>query len=212
MADTGNDRDADYEEGSFLDRIKESPRTVSALIIILIVAAAIYAFSGDQRTTPAGETDQAAVTTEEAVSTEEAAPVEEESTPTAIADQEQVATEKPVTTVSQEQLKTEAAKLPEPRKTDSAYVEVAQRGDGITHLSRRAVTRFLAENQTDYQVTNEHRIYIEDYIQNRIGKQGLALGQEQAISFELIKEAIASAKNLNDSQLRNLSQYTYVLT
>src|SRR3989344_3352994 len=36
------------EDESLFDRIKESPRTVSALIIILIVAAAIYAFSGNE--------------------------------------------------------------------------------------------------------------------------------------------------------------------
>ncbi len=200
-----DDKDIDYEEGSFMDRIKESPRTVSALIIILIVAAAIYAFSGDDQTQPApGVTDQGAITTEQAT----ASPAAEESTETATT-AESSATGKVVT---QEELQTEVAKLPEPRKTNDGYVEVAQAGEGITHLSRRALTRWLTENQAGYTVTNEHRIYIEDYIQNKIGTHGLSLGAEQTISFDLIKEAVSAAQQLNDRQLKNLSQYTYVLT
>lgn len=207
MATNDNDTNADYEEGSFIDRIKESPRTVSALIIILIVAAAIYAFSGDNATTPEDQTDQAAVTsTEPAADTDETPAVADEDSKT------NVAATTPSAPVTQDQLKAEAEKLTEPRKTDDAYVEVAQAGEGITHLSRRAVTRYLAENQADYEITNEHRIFIEDYIQNRIGTQGLSLGQELPISFELIKEAVAAAQQLNSNQLQNLSQYTYVLT
>lgn len=207
MATNDNDTNADYEEGSFIDRIKESPRTVSALIIILIVAAAIYAFSGDNATTPEGETDQAAVT-----STEPAADTDETPAATEEGNETNMAATTPSAPVTQDQLKVEAEKLTEPRKTDAAYVEVAQAGEGITHLSRRAVTRYLAENQAGYEITNEHRIFIEDYIQNRIGTQGLSLGQEQPISFELIKEAVAAAQQLNGNQLQNLSQYTYVLT
>lgn len=202
MADTDNDRDADYEEGSFIDRIKESPRTVSALIIILIVAAAIYAFSGDEAIAPTGETDQAAVPTEQADSSEET-PAAEES------DQGKAA---PTAAVTKAQIKDEAAKLPEPRKTDSAYVEVAQAGDGVTHLARRATTRWLAENQAGYDVTNEHRIFVEDYIKDRIGSRGLSLGEEQEISFELVQEAVNAAKELNENQLRNLTHYTSALT
>lgn len=206
MADTDNDRDADYEEGSFIDRIKESPRTVSALIIILIVAAAIYAFSGDEAAAPTGETDQAAVTTQEAESEEEAGEEAEEASE---AGEQAVAPSAPVT---QDQLKDEAAKLPEPRKTDAAYVEVAQAGDGTTHLARRATTRWLSENQAGYTVTNEHRIYIEDYLKDRLGSKGLSLGEEHSISFELIQEAVNAAKELNDTQLRNLTQYTHALS
>jgi hypothetical protein len=57
------------EEGGFIQRVKESPRTVSALIIILIVAAAIYAFSGEetgQRVAQQGN-EETAVTKDEAV-------------------------------------------------------------------------------------------------------------------------------------------------
>ena len=51
--------DFEDDNGGILKRLKESPRTVSALIIILIVAAAIYAFSGD------GDQSQADISADE---------------------------------------------------------------------------------------------------------------------------------------------------
>jgi len=190
-------------ESSLLDRIKESPRTVSALIIIVIVAAAIYAFSGNDQqpevTTPAEE----AATTE----TQEAGTTEGEVTSETAAPQAQ-----PAQPVSAQQIASESAELPEASRTDEGYVETAVAGDGVTHLARRAATRYLSENEAGYAITNEHRIYIEDYIKDNIGSRGLALGENQTISFELIKEAITAAGQLNEQQLKNLSKYTYVLT
>ncbi len=172
-------------EGSFLDRIKESPRTVSALIIILIVAAAIYAFSGEEASTTAPRTA--------------------ESTPRE--PQPQVAAE----VTPDQSIEEQAASLPTAQRTDEGYVEAAQAGDGFTHLARRAATRWLSENQAGYAVSAEHRIYIEDYIQNRLGTRYLALGEEQTIAFDLVREAVAAAGELNEQQLRNLTKYTSAL-
>lgn len=176
--------------GGVWQRIKESPRTVSALIIILIVAAAIYAFSGEEATPPGIPTGgEAALTDEETEGIVEKEP--------------QIAAE----TNESGQL----AVLPEAKRTNEGYVEVAQAGDGYTHLARRATTRWLSENQASYAVTDEHRIYIEDYIQNRLGARGLELGESQTVSFDLVAEAVAAAGELNEQQLKNLSQYTGAL-
>lgn len=208
MADIDNDLSDSDEDGTVMSRIKESPRTVSALIIILIVAAAIYAFSGNNETAPEGDgtTAPVAVTTTEAEATPGAETTEEvavKTTPTP------AATRTPVT---QEQLNETAREFPEARKSDTGYVEVAQAGDGVTHLARRAATRWLSENQAGYAVTNEHRIYIEDYIKDQIGSQRLSLEQEQTISFDMVKEAVEAAKGLSPQQLQNLSHYTPALT
>ncbi len=198
-----NDDKPLYEEESFWQRVKESPRTVSALIIILIVAAAIYAFSGDDQ--KEAEIAQEAATTENAVTEEAAvnAETEEAAKPegqvAAGATDNEAAAEEP------------AVELPEARKTAEGYVEVANAGEGYTHLARKAVTRWLSENQASYQVTEEHRIFIEDYIQNRLGSEGLALGAEQTITFDLMEEAVAAAGELTEIQLNNLSQYTSAL-
>lgn len=206
------------EEGGVLQRIKESPRTVSALIIILIVAAAIYAFSGNQ---PENTDDvallnddtteeQANMDTEDATESPATSP-EATTSPKATAMMTAAtpaATVAPKAAVSTEELKATTANSPEARKTDSGYVEVAQAGDGVTHLARRATARYLAENNAGYTVTNEHRIYIEDYIKDRLGSKPLSIGGEETISFDLLKEAVASAQNLSETQLLNLSHYT----
>lgn len=176
----------------WLDRIKESPRTVSALIIILIVAAAIYAFSGE----PTPSTPEPPGTAPTATDTE------------AAADQ---AVEKK-TTDSQQTDEATAPATPPVERQDGAYVESAQAGDGITHLARRATTRWVVENAAGYEVTKEHRIFIEDYIQNRLGTDRLSIGETRTIQFDLISEAVKQAGELSDAQLRNLSQYTAALS
>jgi len=182
MNDTNNTPDS-----GFLQRLKESPRTVSALIIILIVAAAIYAFSDRKNPQPTETPSQNAV-------------AEESTTPE----------ETPATTTSGQPTttKTPTKPIPEASRTDKGFVEVAQPGDGITHLARRAADTWLKENKPDYEVTAEHRIYIEDYIKKHIGKDRLAIGQTKTINYDLIAEAVNSAKNLSSAQLKHLTRYT----
>jgi hypothetical protein len=177
--------------GNFMDRLRESPRTVSAVIIILIVAAAIYAFSGNpkQEQPPAGslaENGTVTATTEPSPSTEQSA----QPSPKATAG------------------KAVASPMPEARKTDKGYVEVAQKGEGVTKLARRAAAQYLAENKADYEVTKAHSVYIEDYIRKHSGaNRHLSIGESHEISFDLIKEAVSSAKSLSPHQLQNLQKY-----
>lgn len=191
--------DNDLEESSFLERLKESPRTVSALIIILIVAAAIYAFSGQKEGEKTGDVGKEATSASEEKATEgETADQNEKQASDEASGEEQTS-------------KQQAETLPQAERTEQGFVEVAQAGDGFTNLARRATTRWLSENQAGYAITDEHRIYIEDYIQNRLGTRGLTLGENVEIKFDLIKEAVAAAGQLSDSQLQNLSQYTSAL-
>lgn len=207
MAD---DSFSDEEEGGLLDRIKESPRTVSALIIILIVAAAIYAFSGEEK--PVTDVNSGDTTADESPALSPA--LDEVFSSPAVGAGEVAAVPPMLATpeaVSQEELSEQTQVMPQVTVNEAGYVESAQTGDGITHLARRATTRWLAENQAGYTVTNEHRIYIEDYIQNKIGSEGLAIGATRTISFDLIAEAVAAAGQLNNQQLHNLSKYTSAL-
>lgn len=200
----------------FMDRIKESPRTVSALIIILIVAAAIYAFSGEP-TQPGQELapgDEAAIT-DEGTTADESGDDGEEPAVGGVTDGDVATTTTPAATtvapIAKQQLQDMNKGLPEAERQGAAYVEKAQAGDGITHLARRATTRYLAENNAGYQITNEHRVFIEDYIQNKLGSDRLSIDESRTISFDLISEAVQAAGELNDQQLRNLSHYTVAL-
>jgi len=181
------------------DRLKDSPRTVSALIIILVVAAAIYAFSGDN-TPEQGEEEAQETAQEQTEASPAVAGSESEST---------IATPQPV---NQQTLVQQRDTLPAATTNEEGYVEAAQAGDGATHLARRAATRWLSENTPNYTVTNEHRIFIEDYIQKKLGSPWLEVGESHTISYELMEEAVAAAGELTPAQLNNLSQYTYVLS
>lgn len=187
------------QDDNFMNRIKESPRTVSAIIIVVIVAAAIYAFSGNNK-----QNNEVASNSPEA--TPEASP-----TPATSPSSEMKGATAAPTPVDKAKLSESAKKLPEARTTDSAYIEVAQKGDGLTRLARRAATRYLADHETGYSVTNEHRIYIEDYIRKHMEKGHVALGAEKTISFDLVKQAIESAGKLTPKQLKHLTKYTGAL-
>lgn len=198
------------QEDSFLNKIKESPRTVSAIIIILIVAAAIYAFSGNKQDNNDQVAEQPTATPTAETSTTPT-PDDKGATATPAKQAEVKATVTPAAPVDKSSL-TEASKgLPAGKTTDSAYIETAVKGDGLTHLARRAATRYLADHEAGYTLTNEHRIYIEDYIRKHMEKRPVSVGMEQTISFDLVKQAVESAGKLSPTQLKNLTKYTSAL-
>jgi len=88
------------------------------------------------------------------------------------------------------------------------YEKTAQPGEGITHLARRALKTYLEEKGRDFNLTPEHKIYIEDYIQKKTGSGWLMLGETLTFSEELIVEAINKAQQLTPDQLENLKQYS----
>jgi hypothetical protein len=86
------------------------------------------------------------------------------------------------------------------------FAETAQAGNGITHLARRALDKYLAEHgQNANLLTQAHKTYIEDYMQNSIGDGWLQLGQKVNFSKTLIEKAVDSAMQLNNLQLQNIS-------
>lgn len=86
------------------------------------------------------------------------------------------------------------------------YEEVAENGDGITHLARRALREYLSGSSVT--LSAEQKIFCEDYIQNRIGEREIKTGESIAISEDLIAEAVNKSLNLNASQLENLKNFT----
>ncbi len=96
-------------------------------------------------------------------------------------------------------------------KTKSDYEEEASFGDGLTHLARKSLSRYLQENEIN-DLTVEHKIYIEDYIQKKLGSQNLSLGEKVTIPYSLVSEAVNNSRNLTESQLNNLEQYSLLVS
>ena len=80
-------------------------------------------------------------------------------------------------------------------------------GEGITHLARYALNEYLQENNTDANLSQEQKIYIEDYMQNRKGSDKIEIGHQETFSESLIKEAVSQANNLSDTSIENLKKY-----
>lgn len=186
----------DGTEGGFLERLRNSPRTVSTIIVVLIVVGAIFAFS-DRGQQP--ETPGASPTPTGATPTPESSPTPEgEATPTPKADR---------TTPT-----SAPTPLPEARETEEAYIEVASRGDGVTHLTRRALTRSVETAKPDFELTVEHKVWIEDYLKDRISRKSLKVGENVTVSKELVREAIGKSKELTDAQLKHLKRYSQMVS
>jgi len=96
--------------------------------------------------------------------------------------------------------------IPEGRRQEKTIIEKAIRGDGVTHLARRALKDYLKDNP--YELTKEHKIYIEDYLKDKVGSSILEVDQEIAFSEDLIKEAIDASLQLTPEQLKNLEKYS----
>ncbi|TSD01963.1 MAG: Uncharacterized protein Athens071425_212 [Parcubacteria group bacterium Athens0714_25] len=94
------------------------------------------------------------------------------------------------------------------KETNDSFIETAQKGDGLTHLARRALADYLEKNP-DSQLTAEHKIYIEDYLRKNVSHEGKVLvGSSVEFSKDLINQAIEQSKKLNDNQLKNLQKYS----
>lgn len=177
--------------------IQENLRVITSVFIVAVIAIGIYSYS--DRSVP---TDETGISGEISSSETEKIAEEEEET-----EAEEIATEE---TSDSEETVTVAEEEPKElsRETEGSFIETAERGDGLTHLARRAASNYLEKNP-DSSVTVEHRIYIEDYLRKKIAHEGgVHVGTSVEFSKDLIEEAIGASKNLSESQLENLKKYS----
>lgn len=177
--------------------IQENLRVITSVFIVAVIAIGIYSYS--DRSVP---TDEAGISGEISSSETEKIAEEEE-----VTEAEEIATE---VSADSEETVTVAEEEPKElsRETEGSFIETAERGDGLTHLARRAASNYLEKNP-DSSVTVEHRIYIEDYLRKKIAHEGgVHVGTSVEFSKGLIEEAIGASKNLSESQLENLKKYS----
>lgn len=110
--------------------------------------------------------------------------------------------------IEEEEEEADIVVVPEPQIKGGNIIEAAAAGEGVTHLARRALKHYLEEYPQQETLTNEHKIYIEDYLKDRTGSQMLEIGEEVSFSEDLIHEAIDASLSLTPNQLENLEQYS----
>lgn len=215
MSDEFNN-DAGSEESTF-GKIKEwtqeNIRIIVSVLIVFLIASSIYSYSkrGEESVELADKSSDIEEILEDLSSMEAEDAEVSESAAT-----DETAAEMDEETVTQEEVAVapaqEAAPAPQQvataQETENSFIESAQAGDGTTHLARRALAHYLEKN-ADSALTNEHKVYIEDYLRKKVGFQGsVHVGTSVEFSKSLIQEAIGASKNLNDSQLKNLQKYS----
>lgn len=102
---------------------------------------------------------------------------------------------------------------PEPRVEAGMIRVETQRGDGITHLARRAVKDYLKRVNPGFEVTKEQKIYIEDFLKDaeiakRNGASTLHAGEELSFSEDMIRQAAERARALTSPELEHLKQFS----
>ncbi|PIP26717.1 MAG: hypothetical protein CO140_01325 [Candidatus Moranbacteria bacterium CG_4_9_14_3_um_filter_40_7] len=170
-------------QGKMQQWFQENLRIIISILIVIAIAAGIYSYS---KRTESPLTKDSNPAVEKTINEE--IPVILENGKTV----EPKKTEK--TTISSQE-------------TEQAFIEVAARGEGRTHLARRALANYLEKN-ADSSLSPEHKIYIEDYLRKKAGgKSSLHPGSSVEFSKSLIQDAISKSKNLNQNQLKNLHKY-----
>lgn len=184
------EEDQDMQEGAG-NWIKDNLRIIISIIIVVAIAGGIYSYSKRSETVSTTPTEDTILLTDESKATidvqgKDAATIENQD--------KKSGTVKTVAAVSKE--------------TDTSFVESAGKGDGTTHLARRALANYLEKNP-DSTLTAEHKIYIEDYLRKKSGFRGRVFtGTSVEFSKDLIKGAIDASKQLNERQLNNLKKYS----
>lgn len=165
--------------------LQDNLRIIISILIVVAIAAGIYSYSNrtnlqsdDQITKEISDGSTAGDTTDEGESATEKNEVAKPTAPVA---------------VSQE--------------TENSFIETAEKGDGMTHLARRALANYLEKNP-DSALTAEHKIYIEDYLRKNVPAKRIFVGTSAEFSKDLVKNAIEKSKTLNEKQLKNLQKYT----
>lgn len=94
------------------------------------------------------------------------------------------------------------------QETATAFIETAVKGDGTTHLARRALMNYLEKNP-DSSLTGAHKVYVEDYLRKQLRHSGgVHVGTSVEFSKDMVRQAIEHSKNLSPKQLQNLKKYS----
>lgn len=226
--------------GKIKDSAYENWQTILVALVVLIVGVSAYNYNEktgvnnsqpatEQTTESSQQTEQAPANTDQEQNVEkkdEAAAQQQDqqaSQPAATENKDAAKQVNPTETnkgenkSASDETKTEVKNTTNPAVSNpvtaegDGYKTVAVKGDGLTHLARKALNKYLEENKDD-QVTDLHKIYIEDYLRKQLGnsKVGIKVGHEETFSKSTIEKAVASSKKLSQKSLDNLKKYSTV--
>lgn len=187
--------------GKMNEWLAENLRMIVSVVIVVAIAGGIYAYS---KRAQAPSVNKTASSTEESSEGKisvigednESSETNQQAAPETVEQPSQPSEEDP-----------SAAQPQTSQETGTSFVETAAKGDGSTHLARRAVANYLEKNP-DSTLTAEHKIYIEDLLRRQVNDGRLKIGDQREFSKDAIANAIEKSKGLNENQLKNLQKYS----
>lgn len=196
-----DDFDEEQEEpGTMKQWLQDNLRIIISIVIVVAIAGGIYSYS-KRIATPTDElSSQSSITDELEKNLDEEEEIMEDGEITATTPK--TSTEGSSTSTSTTQITSQ--------ETEDSFIETAARGDGTTHLARRALANYLEKNP-DSVLTPEHKIYIEDYLRKNVPQKSVHIGASVEFSKSLIQDAIVKSKNLTENQLQNLHKYAVLV-
>lgn len=203
MEETPKDT-SEEEPGSVRRWVEENFRLIASIVIVIALGVTIYSYS--QRSKESTVVFEGEKNTQEQVLVDEQGKEtsEEEAEGGRTTQTQQGETE---TGKSEKSTQPETTSAETSKETSEAFISVAVKGDGVTHLARKALANYLAKNP-DAQLTVAHKIYIEDALRKAVHHKGrVYVGTEISFSKDLIQKTVEQAKHLNDRQLKNLQKY-----
>ena len=86
-------------------------------------------------------------------------------------------------------------------------------GEGLTNLSRRAISQYLEKFYTASYLNKEQKIYAEDYLRRKVTNDfiNLKVGQPANFPKELIEDAIEKARSITTYDKNSLEKYKDVI-
>lgn len=184
--------------------LQDNLRIIVSIVIVAVIAGGIYSYSKRSNAPLVTDETSSTETVKENESGVEIAAESETQKEDGSATEKETANETPAASPEKETVTSESTS----KETDSSFVETAVKGDGVTHLARKALADYLEKNP-DSALTKEHKVYIEDYLRKNAGFRGsVQVGTEISFSKNLIQQSIEQSKKLNESQLKNLQKYS----
>lgn len=205
-------QDAQEEEkiGSIRHWVEENFRLIISMVIVIALGAIIYSYSQRAKESTVVFNNNETPTQEQVLvdDQEDSQNSHEDSTEVSTAPTEDSKSEE---SPKEEPIKPETTSMETSKETSDAFVAVAVKGNGMTHLARRALADYLAKNP-DSQLTPAHKIYIEDALRKSVSHTGgVHVGTEVSFSKDLIQNTIGQSKTLSEQQLNNLQKYVVLV-
>ena len=211
----------DFDKKGWIGKAKdwsyENWQTILVILIVLIVGMSAYNYNQQNNLSNENHSSVAIIDNNEpeSINADETSEDEEEVSEVDIENKDQAEAAKEDNEIEIEADEREGENTEEEdnpiisTSNDSGkiYTVYANHGEGITHLARRALNEYLQETGEESELTREHKIYIEDYLQNGIGTESIEVNHQETFSETLMKEAISSAKQLTPSSINNLKKY-----